>query len=222
MAIHIQQIYQEVALLRPDLIDNEPDTHAPTQLKWQHDLRWELQSAVTARRILKRTDVGRGYYSGVADPDQVLSEGLDQTPTVKVAPIEQIRAEQTSARAATDAVAVSRDEVLLVTRFEEWALAKGRTIGRVEFRTSDGERLVADAYEPRRRLLIEAKASYARPFIRMAIGQLLDYRLQLGIEAPMAVLLPKQPPPSIVDLLKSCGIGLIVEIAPGEFAEQLV
>jgi hypothetical protein len=60
-----------------DLLDRRPDPARPSQQKWQHDLRWEVQTAVSERRIVKRNDLGRALYS--APPVEATSEG---TPAV--------------------------------------------------------------------------------------------------------------------------------------------
>lgn len=44
-------------------MDDEPDLYAPTRPKWQHDLRWELETLVVSGEVTRRRDVGRGVYS---------------------------------------------------------------------------------------------------------------------------------------------------------------
>jgi len=86
---------------------------------------------------------------------------------------------------------------------------------------------VCDAHEKDRNNLIEAKASNRREYIRMAVGQLLDYAF-LGKEkfgTPyMAILLPKKPEPEILTWLHGLKISVIwkqrrtfVDNARGQF-----
>jgi hypothetical protein len=62
---------------------------------------------------------------------------------------------------------------------------------------------------PEKNVLIEAKSTYRRESMRMAIGQLLDYRRYEETEPELAVLLPSLPIRDIRDLLASLDIALI-------------
>lgn len=119
-------------------------------------------------------------------------------------------------RAATprDSVAVRR-EIDLQQRLEKWLLGKGVKVS--------GGRLVIeglpssmrpDLILPELKVVIEAKASTARGSVRQAIGQVLDYRLNIervrrGESWTSAVLVPADLHPSIKLVLESVGIGLI-------------
>ncbi|MEU4675332.1 EVE domain-containing protein [Amycolatopsis sp. NPDC023774] len=74
-----------------------------------------------------------------------------------------------------------------------------------------GERLVCDLFDSETNTLIEAKASNTRESVRMALGQLLDYRHHLAPDATLARLLPARPAPSIVDVLHSHQVKVIYE-----------
>jgi hypothetical protein len=99
--------------------------------------------------------------------------------------------------------------------FMESRLVKGyeRHIGRQLMSRSillpSGERLVCDAFDQDTATLIEAKSSATRSDVRMAIGQLLDYRRHLAPKANLAVLLPEPPSTDLQDLLKGLGIRII-------------
>jgi len=72
--------------------------------------------------------------------------------------------------------------------------------------------LRCDAYEKGRGNLIEAKSSRKREYIRMAVGQLLDYsylgREELG-NPNMAILLPNMPHPKLTKWLSELRIAVI-------------
>ena len=72
--------------------------------------------------------------------------------------------------------------------------------------------LQCDGFEKIRGNIIEAKSSASREYIRMAVGQLLDYAFQgrskLG-DTRKAVLLPEKPSKDIEAWLNSLNIGLI-------------
>lgn len=84
-----------------------------------------------------------------------------------------------------------RAEASLVEDYTRWLRARGRTL----MRYSAG-RLMCDAFEEATQHLIEAKSSTRREYIRMAVGQLLEYAY-LGrseFEDPrLAILLPSRP-----------------------------
>jgi hypothetical protein len=69
-----------------------------------------------------------------------------------------------------------------------------------------------ESWKPGRNLLIEVKTAWSgrggRAQVRMAIGQLFDYRLlfQSHHKLEVAILLPTQPNPQIKALLQSAGI----------------
>jgi len=69
--------------------------------------------------------------------------------------------------------------------------------------------LRCDIFLPERNVLIEAKSSDRREFVRMAVGQLLDYRRYEKTEPELAILLPYWPNADIRDLLVSLDIALI-------------
>lgn len=221
--VHTNVIYKHIQALRPDLVDDEPDPYTPTRLKWEHDVRWELQSGVTDGRIVKREDVGRGYYSSPspAVKGAVSVRGGDAAE-VRIGTIEKIHRESSTLRKAIASQRVMRTEVRLVQRYEAWLAPQGISVGRVEFRPPGGGRLVADVYDPQRNLLIEAKAKTQRSDVRMAIGQLFDYAFLLGTRPSLALLLPTAPSASIDSLLTSCRIGSVSESSPGNFNESLV
>ena len=65
-------------------------------------------------------------------------------------------------------------------------------------------------------LVVEAKPSSAREFVRLAIGQVLDYANLARIEGrPMnpAILLPNRPPTDLLKLIKKLHITLIYKDA---------
>jgi hypothetical protein len=66
--------------------------------------------------------------------------------------------------------------------------------------------LASDAWVPDRQLLLEAKNSDSRDAIRLAIGQLFDYRRFHDEPLGLAVLLPYPPGSDRLELLRSAGI----------------
>jgi hypothetical protein len=107
-----------------------------------------------------------------------------------------------------------RREALMVKRYERFLKRKLMV---KSARMPGGDRLVADAFDPKTDRLIEAKSTSSRQDVRMAIGQLLDYRRHVCPKADLAVLLPTRPSDDVRDLLRDLHIAVIVEERRGRF-----
>lgn len=98
-------------------------------------------------------------------------------------------------------------EDALVKEYREWLIRQGHHVDRIKY-----DRLQCDAYDNKRNNLIEAKSSIKREYIRMAVGQLLDYAF-LGRKAfktpGMAILLPRKPELDILAWLDRLKIKVI-------------
>lgn len=71
-------------------------------------------------------------------------------------------------------------------------------------------RLLTDVYDSHDRILYEAKALASRADLRMAVGQLYDYRRHIDVEdLRCSVLLPDRPSADLRDLLIDAGLGLV-------------
>ena len=74
----------------------------------------------------------------------------------------------------------------------------------------DGRTHYTDGWCPNEKLLIEAKSSAARPYIRLAIGQLLDYKRHIKPDPKkLAILVPTEPQEDLLNLLSDLEITLI-------------
>lgn len=104
----------------------------------------------------------------------------------------------------------SRSEAELVSLYSEYMLARGHEIVGRHYRSVDESRpLRADLMVRDLNLLVEAKASDARYAVRMAIGQLYDYRRYETSEPHLAVLLPREPVRDLTALLDGLSIGCV-------------
>lgn len=71
-------------------------------------------------------------------------------------------------------------------------------------------RLLTDVYDERDHVLYEAKAIAGRSDLRMAVGQLYDYRRHIDVaDLRCSVLLPARPTADLRDLLVDTGLGLV-------------
>jgi hypothetical protein len=72
--------------------------------------------------------------------------------------------------------------------------------------------LLTDIYDPEARRLYEAKSSAGRGDVRMAIGQLLDYRRYIAVPGLVCViLLPERPAEDLCELIGLVGFDLAFE-----------
>ncbi len=112
--------------------------------------------------------------------------------------------------AGTEGGPRNRAEQALVCEYADWMKATDVKVIARWYRVPGSARpLRCDAYLPDRNLLVEAKGSDARSSIRMAIGQLLDYRRLQESHPSMAVLLPHKPSEDIQELLATVDVAWI-------------
>lgn len=84
----------------------------------------------------------------------------------------------------------------------------------------DGEpgRLLTDVFDTETNVLYEAKGSAGRSWVRLAVGQLLDYRRNIPVDGiETSVLLPAEPSRDLRSYLKSVNIGLTYREPTGDF-----
>ena len=103
-----------------------------------------------------------------------------------------------------------RAEHSLVDRYTAWLAGFGvKSVARLYRVPKLALPLRCDVFLPEKNVLIEAKSSCRRESIRMAIGQLLDYRRYEKTKPELAMLLPSLPDTDIQDLLASLDIAWI-------------
>lgn len=100
-----------------------------------------------------------------------------------------------------------RKERQLTERYENWIEGKGNGYSLVTYKFQGN--LECDAVEKKRDNLIEAKSSNKREYVRMAVGQLLDYEFHVEGSMNKAILVPNRPGADIEQWLQSLNISLI-------------
>lgn len=111
---------------------------------------------------------------------------------------------ETSGRAGTVAV---RRESQLVEQFVASQL--GHSFSRWSIAIAQEPPLLTDIYDKTDRVLYEAKSLSGRNDVRMAVGQLYDYRRHVTVDnLRCSVLLPERPKADLRDLIESAGLGL--------------
>ncbi len=99
-------------------------------------------------------------------------------------------------------------EAVLRESFCEWRDPRGNRLRGIEIK-APASTLRVDLYDPLANVLIEAKASARRNHLRLAIGQLYDYRRYLEFDVELAVLVPERPSEDLMGLLDAASVGAI-------------
>jgi hypothetical protein len=111
----------------------------------------------------------------------------------------------------------SHPEALLVDQYVSW-MSEDTRFGHNYIRES---KLFVDLFDMTHWQLIEAKATTSREAIRMAIGQLRDYkRYYSGRHPSLAVLLPSRPTKSCIKLLTDNRIAATWRTSGGRFTTR--
>lgn len=124
--------------------------------------------------------------------------------------IEQQHTETFMVRPSGELRAAERAENRLVLQYSEYMAAKGIVVGRKRYvPAGEVQPMFSDLWVEARQALIEAKSSDSRDAVRLAIGQLYDYRRFHEPTTRLAVLLPYKPSADRLALLHGAGIEAI-------------
>jgi hypothetical protein len=149
-----------------------------------------------------------------AEVDAVVA-GLAPRPTFTEVPVEQQHVEEVEVSHTTSSDTAARREQMLVLEYMEWLTTSRREVVRFRVRPSgEARELVCDVWEKTRNNLVEAKGTGSRGEVRMALGQLFDYRRFVDQPPACAVLLPDRPRADIEELLTSAGIFAVWKDGP--------
>lgn len=132
--------------------------------------------------------------------------------TAENVPVEQQHTERAFVAPNHEPYEAERREQRLVLDLERFLRHRGHNVSRLRIVPSGEARpLFTDLWDATSGTLIEAKGTVDRTSIRMAIGQLADYRRFIDTDElkHLAVLLPTEPRPDLRELLASQGIELI-------------
>jgi hypothetical protein len=173
--------------------------------------------AIKANHWLNLTpEEWRAAYDGTS-PD-IFAEPPPPEPSLGDAPpiaseveVEAQNTESYEVSGQTTRTAVRREQTLVIA-YKQWMEdpVRGSHIVRFRIRPPDTPaHLFNDIYDKTRNNLIEGKADASRPSIRMAIGQLMDYRRFAPAGVRLAVLTKRRPHSDLEALLKYVGIGCI-------------
>ncbi|MGP3773219.1 hypothetical protein ACTWJ8_20595 [Streptomyces sp. SDT5-1] len=209
------------------------DPIEPFEVRWNHDSEGNLRRVVVFRL---RAAPGHTLVFDAADSAPMAPGGVEVAPpgaegeqhlwskfgaalavTPGIAPPEKLATDETLRSVLAAERQVVQREALLRTRFEAFLEAQGHEYGRLRLPV-EGRMLRTDTYDQTGNVLYEAKGRADREAVRLAVGQLLDYRrhaaryVDEGLKS--AVLLPEDPGQDLRDLIESSGLHLI--FADGE------
>jgi hypothetical protein len=143
-------------------------------------------------------------------------------PTRVDVPIEQQQTEKAYVNPSREPYEAERREQKIVLALEAHLLALGHQVSRQRLLPSGEARpIVTDLFDSTTGMLVEAKGSVERNAIRMAIGQLCDYRrfFAPGELKCVAVLFPAEPRADLLELLREQGI-IVIHQVPGGFEDS--
>jgi hypothetical protein len=191
--------------------------------------RWHVNwlghaSYEDAREVCGRAVLGPGALVAIKSRYSAIAELLTRSAGAQVrsssAPLRALPTEgdALAARDASDIEAVYRAGVVAVCRLHNEMTNRVRELcsKRLIARQGSSAECLFDVLierydESGRDLLIEVKSSLDRGSLRLAVGQLLDYRR--GVARPdqtdLAVLLPSPPEPDAVAFLRDVGVRLL-------------
>jgi hypothetical protein len=135
-------------------------------------------------------------------------------PANSAVPIEQQHTEKAYVAPSSKAYEAERREQKLVLEFEDYLLGLDHEVFRNQLIPSGEARpLLTDLYDATIDMLVEAKGTVERNAIRMAIGQLADYKRFFNDGSPrlLAVLVPREPRRDLCELLAAEGIDVIFQ-----------
>ena len=125
-------------------------------------------------------------------------------PGVTSAEVEAQHVEQFEVAASNQVMEAVRREQSLVLAYGEHLESLGHRVTRHWYQLhSSAPALVSDLVDETDLVLYEAKGDVRRSSVRMAIGQLLDYRRFEPPAMGLAILLPRQPAQDIIGLIGS-------------------
>ena len=134
---------------------------------------------------------------------------------VRVVDLEAHRTASSTRTPGTGEITAERREAKLVRAYAEWLARRGGT-AKAQSISVPGRagRLRTDLFHVEADELVESKRTASSQDVRLALGQLLDYRRYVK-PARMAVLVPVRPADDLVELLAEHGIGCVYPLGEG-------
>lgn len=144
-------------------------------------------------------------------------------PTTQDVPVEQQQTETAYVAPSHEAYEADRREQRLVLELEAHLRRRGHMVSRKKIiPPGEARPLFTDLYDATTGTLFEGKGTVQRNAIRMAIGQLADYKrfVDVGAPARLAILVPSEPREDMRNLLAAEGVEIVRPYGSG-FTDSL-
>lgn len=182
------------------------DPQEPWRREESPDGRGEIRSAIVFRLNRLRTSSTPQTHTESYSPELTLRSGAE---------VIDPEASQTSRfnRAAQEESVATRRERSLENTFHQYLRDAGRQPSRLRIRIAgQSNPLYTDTWDSAANELYEAKGSVSRNDVRLAVGQLLDYRRHITPPpSRCTVLLPSDPGEDLTGLIHSSGLDLVYQ-----------
>jgi 5-methylcytosine-specific restriction protein A len=188
----------------------ELDADQPYTVRQKPNIKGEMRRVIVFRLRPKGPHERlAGDTIPAAEETVAIPVPADVTTSALVEP--EINKKTRSTRSAAPKTQAERREAKLSDDFQEFMSAQGHPMKRFQLRIKGtASTLLTDLYDTVAHVLYELKGSSTREAVRMAIGQLFDYRRHVDPQNPaVAVLLPEEPHDDLKDLLDSAGVILV-------------
>ncbi|MFG1856013.1 hypothetical protein ACGFJT_29565 [Actinomadura geliboluensis] len=146
-----------------------------------------------------------------ADETTAITVPADVTTSALVEPEKNKKTD--GQRSAAPKTKAERREAKLSDQFQQFMAQHGHDMGRFQIQVKGtASTLLTDLYDKNAHVLYELKGTNRREAVRMAIGQLFDYRRHITPSDPtLAILLPSEPNDDLKNLLAELGITLVYQ-----------
>jgi hypothetical protein len=174
----------------------------------EQDPYYETEAPETGNGPLRRVYVFKFHPLSEQTPlSRSKLDGGILKPGVTKVPIENRWTETFFVNPSAEQYEAERREQELVLELEAFLRRGGHDAARLKIVPSGEKRpIFCDVFDATGGLLIEAKGTVAREALRMAIGQLMDYRRFVPDGVKLAVLVPERPRADLLALLESAGV----------------
>lgn len=142
-------------------------------------------------------------------------------PRISEVAVEAHNQDRYRVQRGTNLSEAERREAALVVRYRGHLEQRGVEVVRLAIRPGSELRpLYCDLFNKSNHELVEAKGTVTREALRLALGQLLDYRRFIDPRPAMVLLVPMRPRPDLLALLQEYGVRVVWEEEQGHFAES--
>lgn len=191
--------------------------------KWINLTREEFRAGARGR-VLHRLSTRRGP----AWPDGTSGHGESRhrpraagsKTSIREVAVEAHNIDRFAVSGRSDRIAARREQPLVLD-YKRWMERRGSKVVRLRYGPAgETDGIYCDLYDKTRSNLIEAKATATRFAMRMAVGQLLDYRRYMAASPNLAVLAPARPSADLEALLGSVGIAAVWRYGREQFRDN--